>query len=144
MMARQSEGKSKLVNMPPALLKYSSEYQYLWSVIYEYHESADKQNHEILLLLPNAVRRFMELYTYAKIPSTKRTSVDQRARVLLGEEKSKRLLKVLHFFSHSNNPESLARNSDLLCDLENVVNDLVELVRNDSLHYEALMEAVAV
>lgn len=143
MMTRQTEGQSKLVNMPPSLLKYTSEYQYLWSVIHEYHESADKQNQEFLLLLPNAVRRFMELYTYAKIPSTKRTTVDERAKVLLGDEKSKRLLKVLHFFSHSNNPESLARNSDLLCDLENVVNDLVELVKNDSLHYEALMDAVA-
>lgn len=144
MMTRQSEGQSKLVNMPPSLLKYTSEYQYLWSVIHEYHESENKQNQEFLLLLPNAVRRFMELYTYAKIPSTKRTTVDERAKVLLGDEKSKRLLKVLHFFSHSNNPESLARNSDLLCDLENVVKDLVELVKNDSLHYEALMDAVAV
>lgn len=134
--------KSILINMPESLKKYSSEYHYLWNIIYSFHVSDTKDDIEALLGLPNAMRRFIELYTYSKIPCATSTSVDARADVLFGKEKSKRIMKVLHHFSHLNNLNRMAQNSDLISDIENVVTDLIEYVSNDKLHYDALMEAI--
>ena len=139
---RLSPTDSTLINMPQSISRYTSEYQYLWSVIHEFHESADKTDLAVLLALPNAVRRFIELYTYSKIPSATNVTVDARAEVLFGTEASKRLLKVLHHFSHSNNLRGMTQNSDLIAGIENVVDDLVNYIKSDSLHYNALMEAL--
>ncbi len=96
----------------------------------------DKTDFKVLMHVPNAVRRFVELYTYAKIPDG---SVDTRTDRLFGPEKSKRILKVLHYFSHGNNIERIATNNDLMCDIEVAVQDLVATIQtNDPLHLEAL------
>lgn len=139
---RLTPERSALTNLPKSIEKYSSEYHYLFGVLYGYHNSPDKTDLEILLAIPNAVRRFLELYTYAKIPSTVKNSVDDRADLLFGAEKSKRILKVLHYFSHANNIERIAKNTDLICDVESAVNDLIEHVKSDTLHFNALMESV--
>jgi len=129
-------------NMPTSIKRYSSEYQYLWNVVYSFYISENKDDLEILLALPNAIRRFVELYTYTKIPCSSNQTVGYRADKLFGSEKSLRICKVFHYFSHSNNIQGLARNSDLICDIENVVNDLIEHVRLDEMHYQALMDAI--
>lgn len=141
-ISRLKPGESSFDNMPISIKAYSSEYQFLWSFIHNYAEAGDKSDIAVLMSLPNAIRRFVELYTYAKIPSTTGTSVDDRATILFGAEKSKRILKVLHYFSHSNDIGKLAKNSDLICDIDNVVNDVINLVREDTLHFDALMESL--
>ena len=50
-------------------------------------------------------------------------SVDRRAEQLFGAEASKRILKVLHFFSLANNIERYGGNNELIFDLEHAVND---------------------
>lgn len=142
LVKRISLEESTLINMPESLKKYSSEYHYLWNIIYSFYASDSKDDIEVLLGLPNAMRRFIELYTYSKIPSATTTSVDIRADVLFGKEKSKRIMKVLHHFSHLNNINRMSQNSDLISDIENVVNDLVEYICKDKLHYDALMEGI--
>ena len=88
-------------------------------------------------------RRFVELYTYAKYPDSINGTVDQRAERLFGVEKSKRILKVLHYFSHANNIERIASNTDLICDIEAAVDELTSLIEvQDPLHYEALKTAL--
>ncbi len=53
-------------------------------------------------------------------------------------------MKVLHYFSHANKIERIAENSDLMCDIEGAVNDLMETLKNkDPMHMEALKAAVA-
>nr|MDA3831768.1 hypothetical protein [Spirochaetales bacterium] len=103
----------------------------------------DKTNHEVLMLLPNAVRRFVELYTYSRLPGGFKETVDQRAETLFGKEKAKRVLKVFHYFSHANNIERLAGNNELIFDVEYAVTDLLSTIEaNDPLHWEALMQSV--
>lgn len=138
---RLDAGRSTLMAMPPSIIRHSSEYQYLWHVIHDFHTSTDKTNLEQLLSLPNAVRRFVELYTYSKCPSNE--SVDRRADIVFGAETSKRVLKLLHHFSHANNLIGIGQNDDLLCDIENVVDELVALIQADQQHYDALMRAVS-
>ena len=92
--------------------------------------------------IPNALRRFIELYTYSKIPSFSDVAVDQRAETLFGALESKRIMKVLHYFSHLNNIERLINNSDLISDIENAVTEIMNHLKSDSLHYDALMESL--
>jgi hypothetical protein len=71
------------------------------------------------------------------------SSVDGRAEALFGPEQAKRILKVLHYFSHANNIEKFTCNNELIFDLEHAANDLLcEIQTKDPLHWKALMEAV--
>jgi wobble nucleotide-excising tRNase len=128
-------------NMPKSMYRYSSEYHFLFDVLNGFHvaPAEDKTDLKLLMLLPNAVRRFVELYTYSKYPGQKDMTVDQRAEILFGGEKSKRLLKVFHYFSHANNIERMVEQNDLMCDIEGAVDDLMKLLKEkDPLHMEAL------
>lgn len=138
-----SPTQSMLGNMPASLCKYSSEYHFLFETIYKFHNAQDKGSHELLMLLPNAVRRFTELYTYSRIPCDIDYSVDRRAETLFGPEPAKRILKVLHYFSHANNFDRIIGNSELIFDMEHAVNDLLSAIEaNDPLHWNALVKAM--
>lgn len=141
LVKRVSPTRSTLIDLPDSILKHSSEYHYLFSVIYSFYRSALKTDIELLLSLPNAIRRFLELYTYSRIPKADST-VDQRAEVLFGAEKAQRITKVLHHFSHLESIERLAVNTDLISDIENVVNEVVEYIKRDEQHFRALEQAV--
>ncbi|AMO99000.1 hypothetical protein CAter282_1101 [Collimonas arenae] len=65
-----------------------------------------------------------------------------RSEILFGTLKAKRILKVLHHFSHLSNIERLSKNTDLICDIENAVADLMSLLKEDKLHFDALEVAV--
>ena len=134
---------SSLSNMPESMHRYDSEYHFLFHVLDDFHKSADKTDLKVLMLLPNAVRRFVELYTYSKYPDKRMSPVDARAERVFGGEKSKRILKTLHYFSHANNIERMSGNNDLMCDIEAAVGDLMEhLQALDPDHLAALRATV--
>lgn len=144
LVMRVSPAASTLSDLPKSLSAYPSEYHFLFSVLHEFHEAPDKKDFRVLMMLPNAARRFLELYTYAKYPDSKGGTVDQRADRIFGEVKSKRILKVLHHFSHANNIERLAENSELMCDIEEAVKELIAaLEEHDPMHMEGLRSAIA-
>lgn len=144
LVRRVAPNKSSFGNMPNSMFRYSSEYHFLFDVLHQFQKAPDKTEFNVLMLLPNAVRRFVELYTFSKYPGARSLTVDQRADRIFGPEKSKRILKVLHYFSHANNIERLAENNELIFDIEAAVNELIDTIRtSDPLHMEALEAAVA-
>ncbi len=143
LVKRISTKTSDLTNMPKSMFEYASEYHFLFDVLHSFHTAADKTDLKVLMLLPNAIRRFVELYTISKFPGNKDTTVDSRAERIFGAVESRRILKVLHYFSHANNIERIAENNDLICDIEGAVNDLIKLLKeHDPLHMEALCQAI--
>jgi len=143
LVKRVDDGSSELINMPKSLSRYSSEYQFLFDCLYKFHASADKVGDKDLLILPNALRRFLELYTYSRIPGTHNDTVDQRAGELFGKERAKSVLKFLHTFSHGNTIERIAGNNELIFLLEETVKVVFnELQDKDERHWKALMAAV--
>lgn len=139
---RINKSESVLEKLPKSLQQYSSEYHFLFEELYNFNQSTDKGEYSTLMGIPNAVRRFVELYTYSRLPGNSSSTVDQRADILWGEEKSKRIMKVLHYFSHANNIERMIRNSDLICDIENAVADLMIVLQDDEKHYAELKKAL--
>jgi wobble nucleotide-excising tRNase len=139
---RKNAVESEFEKLPKSIENYSSEYHYLFELIYNFDNSEVKDYQE-LMGIPNAVRRFVELYTYSRVPGNHNSStVDKRAEKIWGTEKSKRVLKVFHYFSHSNNIERMMKNSDLMCDIENAVSDLHNLIKSDEIHYSELVKTL--
>lgn len=134
--------RATFVNLPSSVTKYTSEYHYLFHLLYSFHTSENKTETEHLLALPNAARRFVELYTYAKLPLGRGVKVDKRAERLFGVEKSVRILKALHHFSHLESIERLAANTDVVADIDGAITALMEHLETDKEHYDALVEAV--
>ncbi|VEB40775.1 Uncharacterized protein conserved in bacteria [Chromobacterium violaceum] len=143
LVKRTGPSTSSLSNMPESMQRYDSEYHFLFQVLDDFHKSVDKTDLKVLMLLPNAVRRFVELYTYAKYPDRRFSTVDARAERVFGGEKAKRILKTLHYFSHANNIERMSENNDLMCDIEAAIGDLMEYLQaSDPDHLAALRAAV--
>jgi wobble nucleotide-excising tRNase len=146
LIRRIAEKSSTLEDMPVSLARYQSEYHFLFEVIHRFHKAPDKTAHEVLMLLPNAMRRFIELYTYSRLPGPKDSEqVDERAEILFGVERAKRILKIFHYFSHGNTLERLAGNNELIFDLEHAVKDLIDAIsETDTRHMDALVAATEV
>ena len=130
--------KSEIVNLSSIYDNYKSEYHYLFNEIYCFNNDPDKNNSTKLLLMPNILRRFVEMYTMAKYPSNE--EVDDRSNKVFGKVKSKRILKPLHYFSHFNNIDRITKHSDLLADLPLACFTLIEFIKEDKDHYEALLK----
>lgn len=144
LIKRIAEKSSTLENMPVSLARYQSEYHFLFEVIHRYNQAPDKTAHDVLMLLPNAMRRFIELYTYSRLPGPKDAEqVDDRAEVLFGVERAKRILKIFHYFSHGNTLDRLAGNTELIFDLEHAARDLIDAItEKDKPHMDALIAAI--
>ncbi|EPM53821.1 hypothetical protein A264_26232 [Pseudomonas syringae pv. actinidiae ICMP 19071] len=143
LIKRISNSESTFCDMPTSLARYQSEYHFLFDVIYRFHQAPDKTDHTILMLLPNAVRRFIELYTYSRLPGVMKETVDQRSEALFGMERSKRILKVFHYFSHANTIDRLVGNNELIFDVEHAVSDLMEAIKQtDPKHLDALIASL--
>jgi wobble nucleotide-excising tRNase len=144
LIRRIAEKSSMLEDMPASLARYQSEYHFLFEVIHRFNQAPDKTAHDVLMLLPNAMRRFVELYTYSRLPGPKDAEqVDERAEALFGVERAKRILKIFHYFSHGNTLDRLAGNNELIFDLEHAVRDLVDAItERDKPHMDALIAAI--
>lgn len=142
LVKRASDGHSNLGNMPKSLAQYNSEYQYIFDCLYRFHQSDQKSDYQDLIILPNALRRFVELYTFSRIPSQKDITVDNRASELFGNERAKSILKFLHTFSHGNTIERISGNSEHLFLLEDTIKVVFDELKNsDQRHWDALIAA---
>jgi wobble nucleotide-excising tRNase len=138
LIKRISEEESSIVDIPKSLSLYKSEYILLFEIIYNYHISEDKENNENTILLPNAVRRFLEIYTLMKIPH-ENASVETRINSLVGDTNE---FKFLNHFSHFTSFEKLTKHDELIMILPKAVNELIKLLKNDFKHFESLKKAI--
>lgn len=130
--------ESMIVSMPKSLKNHKSEYLYLFELIYGFHNSPNKEADEKLVLLPNAVRRFLEIYTLLKLPSSTE-EVDVRLKELHPDYSE---LKTLHHFSHFTNIDKVTRHDGLIMNLPNAVNELMTMLEKDESHFNSLKKGV--
>nr|WP_225578221.1 AAA family ATPase [Rhodanobacter sp. 7MK24] len=142
LVKRISETASTLVDLPASLRRYTSEYHYLFSVIHAFSEHPTKDDVAQLLALPNALRRFVELYTYMRLPLAD-TNVEARLGLLVGSEASVRVTQLLHHFSHLETVDRMSSHTQLISAINPVVEELMDLLRADELHFNALMATVS-
>ncbi|GAH46607.1 unnamed protein product, partial [marine sediment metagenome] len=134
---------SCIEDLPNVLLKYRSEYNYLFSILKLFIESNDKSNFELLYLLPNVVRRFFEAYLFIKYPDGKK--FDIKAKTFLKDtniSNKQNILKLIDEYSHEENPEHSQKFPDIM-EVENAVSFILETIEEkDKEHYKALCESL--
>lgn len=135
---RKDDNSSIIKKLPKAFSSYKSEYVGLFHIIKEFNDCAAKEDFEYTLILPNAVRRFLELYTLMKYPSD--SEVDTRMKYIFNpEDKPLYNTKLLHWFSHQNQFEKIQQHDDKILQLEGAIKELLEHIENnDKLHWKGL------
>ncbi len=122
----------------PHTLKRKSEYVYLFEILYHFHKEGCDLNDEKYVLIPNALRRFFEIYTLTKIPDST-GEIDSRLKILMGDTHN---LKLLHHFSHLTDFEKVAKHDEMLLILPDAMDEFMTLLKNDTIHFESLKRAI--
>ncbi len=139
MLKRTGENDVKLLNLPKTFSNYNSEYLYLFSEIFSYYKDGCPDS--MSYLMPNIIRRFLEIYTRIKLPGNK-DEIDNRIKLLMGHGVNE--LKVLHNFSHFTSLERVLKHSEIILRLPDIVEDLFKLIQKDENHYNSLLEGIGV
>ncbi len=129
---------SCLAPLPKPLSKFKSEYIYLFSLIMDYKKKIDEGGDTFDILIPNALRRFLEIYTLMKIPSEP-DSVENRIAELVDDVNN---YKTLNHFSHFTTFEKATKHDELLMVLPDACNELLNLLQKDMNHFESLKKAI--
>jgi len=137
---RHKSGNATIEKMPKSFSNYKSEYVGLFHILKDFNESADKDSFAYLLLLPNALRRFVELYTLTKYPANNDSSVDHRVDLIFkSNDKPHHNIKLLNWFSHQNQIEKLQQHDEKLIQIKDAIHDLIEYLKiEDELHWKGL------
>ena len=99
LVKRTDAGTAALVEIPKELLKFRSEYHYLFSTLYCY-ANGGAGNFDCLLSLPNVVRRFMEAFGGIMIPLSTGLK-GKMARLFPDEVVRERVWKFINYYSHN-------------------------------------------
>lgn len=136
---RLKENKATIKKLPKAFSSYKSEYVGLFEILKDFSELEDKEDFPNILILPNAVRKFLELYTLMKYPSEK--EIDLRVKEVFNpNERPYHNTKLLHWFSHQNQVEKVQRHDDKLLQIEGAVEELLaHIENNDEMHWKGLI-----
>lgn len=135
---RISEKQSTIQELPKSLKNYKSEYIYLFDLIYNFHDLGCQESDEKYILMPNAVRRFLEIYTLFKLPDST-DEVDARLKILMPEPTE---LKLLHHFSHFTTFEKVMKHDEAILNLPQAIDELMTLLSKDELHLNSLKKAI--
>jgi wobble nucleotide-excising tRNase len=99
LVKRTDGGEAVLDEIPKELLKFKSEYHYLFSTLYHFHK-AGAGNFDCLLSLPNVVRRFMEAFGGIMIPLSTGLK-GKMGRIFPDEVVRERVWKFINHYSHN-------------------------------------------
>lgn len=134
---------SQIERLPEVYNTYSSEYHYLFSEIVIFNSSPNQSTYPKLLLMPNILRRFLEMYTLTQYPSS--DELDGRADIVFGKVLSKRICKPFHYFSHFNNIDRIGKQSELVADISSACSSFLKYLdeKEDNKHYQALKKAIS-
>ena len=99
LVKRTDTGESVLEEIPKVLLKFRSEYHYLFSMLYHFEKNG-AGDFDSLLSLPNVVRRFMEAFGGIMIPLSTGLR-GKMGRFFPDPVERERVWKFINYYSHN-------------------------------------------
>lgn len=137
MLKRTSKHSVEINSLPSAFSNYNSEYLYLFSEIHKYHKDGCPET--MSYMMPNIIRRFLEIYTRIKLPGNK-DEIDNRIKILMKGDINE--LKILHYFSHFTSLERVTKHSEIILQLPTITEDLFCLLKKDIEHLNSLLTGI--
>ncbi|MBM4146823.1 MAG: hypothetical protein FJ240_11230 [Nitrospira sp.] len=124
------------------LYKYESEYQYLFSVVYEFSNKDDKDL-EQYYHIPNIARRLLEAFLAFRQPSSK-TLHKKLEDIDYDAAKKARIYRFVHTHSHSDYIEDGPdHDMSILSETPSVLKDVLGLIESeDKKHYDQMVNIV--
>lgn len=137
LVKRSDDGTAALEEIPKELLRFKSEYHYLFSTLYQF-DKAESADFDCLLSLPNVVRRFMEAFGGIMIPLSTGLK-GKMARLFPDEVERECVWKFINHYSHNTTiTRSLTIPDTSEC--KSVVSFCLKAVRNWNPTYMADLE----
>jgi len=136
-------GQAFIKDLPSTLKKFKTEYNYLFSLLKmaQNQKSEEFELFEILYLMPNITRRFLEGYFGLRYPNGKKLKTKIDDSKFFKEEDKEKLLKILNEYSHEESVEHALKFPDTAETKEIVSIVLTGLKNKDQDHYDALCES---
>lgn len=132
------ERMAELHRLDKFLLSYSSEYHYLFSLIYKNAITPDRTFEEYYHL-PNLSRRFLESFLAFRYPSEIGNFGNQLSKSDIRPEQKTRILRYTNAHSHSDHIQVTSTGTVLYLDeTPQVLNDILDLVKTDRNHYNEM------
>jgi len=138
-ISRNKENQSSLRNLPKTLRSHKSEYVHIFHILKEYNDLENKDEFPYTVLLPNSLRRFLELYSLLKYPKGY-CEIDERLKeVFSPEDGTFHNTKLYHWFSHQNQFEKVAQHDSKLILIDDAISEVMEHIKvKDKLHWKGL------
>lgn len=134
--------ESIIIESNDLIHKYKSEYVYLFSLIYKFHQNPI-DSFENLYNLPNIMRKFVETYLNFKFLSS--SNIEESINQLITNPvECERARKFMHYYSHRLTTDSFMKFADL-AECKDVVRIIIKCIENnDSTHFHSLIEAIGI
>ena len=139
--------KASIKTLDSTLLKYNSEYHFLFSQLYNFAEN-DSPEYKDLYTVSNIARRFLEIFTNFKIPTTGDLASKIEALEINPENISKteqgKVYKLIQEFSHGSDPASAIEHKDKI-EIQEAIKVLLNMIKeSDPKHFELLKKVAVV
>ncbi len=140
----QETGRSAALRvLDPLLERYESEYQYLFSRIYQAANATGRICLEESYSLPNMARRMLETFLAFRQPGLSGELWQKVQELHFDEAKKTRILRFLNTYSHSADLQEPEHDPSVLAEAGPVLSDLLELMKSeDPKHYEEMVRLV--
>ena len=132
--------EAKLSEMPSLLLKFKSEYHFLFSILHRFSQNPTS-DYNYLYILPNLVRRYLEAFLGFKTPICAGLK-KKLPRLITDSVEHEKVLKFIDEYSHNKSlPRSL--NFPDFSECRDVVAIVLRAVEaKDKEHYDALVDEI--
>jgi len=137
--------KARLKELEKTLLKYPSEYHFLFDELYTFAQN-DSPEYKDLYTIGNIARRFLEIFTNFKIPTTGdlASKIDELridANKISKIEQGK-VYRLIQEFSHGSDPTSAIEHKDKI-ESQEAVKVLLDMVKeSDPTHFSLLEKSL--
>lgn len=135
---------ASLFNADDTLMKYNSEYHYLFSKLYEYKNKKTLSLEECFLI-SNITRKVLEIFLKFKFPKKRNdfyALLNEALKDKRYEVSKERIYKFINKYSHGDSIESFDDTIDnIISESKNIVDDVLKIIRKlDQNHYDELVE----
>lgn len=136
--------KASVKTLDNTLLKFNSEYHFLFSQLYNFAEN-DSPEYKDLYTVSNIARRFLEIFTNFKIPTTgdlaSKIDALEISPANISKTEQGKVYKLIQEFSHGSDPASAIEHKDKI-EIQEAIKVLLNMIKeSDQKHFELLKKA---